>query len=135
MPGYSKQAGGDIRAARFVKLEAANSGVALECDAGDVPFGVSQRGSRSAPWDEFSDDGLAARAGDAVGVTADLGQTALLEYGADVVPGDLLKPDADGKGVPAAADGDAYGALALKPGADGDQVTVQVERGRHYVSA
>lgn len=47
------------------------------------------------------------------------GDDALLEFGDTVADGDLLMPDADGKGIPATS-GKRYGALALEPGVAGD---------------
>lgn len=119
-------AGGDINPHRFVKQGTAADHTALECDANDVPIGVSQRGTRNTPLAGL-DDGLAAKAGESLQIYGQ-GETCLLELGGTVTRGARLKADADGKGVAAAAaSGDNYGAVASESGAAGQLVEVQVQ--------
>jgi len=125
-------ANGDIRPSRFVKIDATlttpNQGNrCLECDAGETPIGVSQKGTRYTPLTGL-DNGFAASAGQGLQVYG-LGQVAPLELGGTVAPGDYLKSDADGKGV-AASVGEYYGAVAPMAGISGQIMDVQVVFGK-----
>lgn len=130
-PNYT--ADGDINPCRFVKMDGAASTYfrVLECAAvTDTPIGISQEGSREAPGLSGA-SALAAAAGDTLQVHG-LGDECLLELGTGgASAGDLLGPDADGKGIALTpADGGGaekyIGAIALQPGSAGEKIRVQV---------
>jgi hypothetical protein len=117
-------AGGDIYPCRLVKLSTSADFKVLQATAGDRPIGISQEGTRYAPGTP-ADTGIAAAAGDTPRVFG-LGEICLLELGTGgAVRNDLLKSDANGKGVTASA-GDEVGAIALESGAAGEKIKVQV---------
>lgn len=115
--------GGNIAPMRFVKPSAAADNTCLQCGAGEMPIGVSQRGTRNTPYSTL-DDGFAAIAGESLEVCRP-GDRALLELGGTVAAGDHLKSDADGKGLTASA-GDKYGARASQAGTSGKIIEVYV---------
>src|SRR5215471_8471641 len=112
-------ASGDIFPCRFVKMDTAD-GKVLQCVAGDVPIGISQEGTRRSPYVDSS--GKAAAAGEPLAVYT-LGERALLECAATMLPGVRVKPDASGKGI-AAAGVDAYGGFLQWNAASGKLVEV-----------
>ena len=120
-------AGGDISPCRFVKQDpTATTGdhKVLQCSAGQVIFGVSQEGSNKAPIPEVTTN-LAAASGEQVKIYGD-DEVVLLEIGTGgCTSGNLLKSDADGKGVVASA-GENIGAAALVTAAAGSLARVQV---------
>jgi hypothetical protein len=117
-------ASGDIYPARFVKYDPAD-GKVLQCVAGDVPFGISQEGTRRSPYVDGT--GRAAAAGEQLAVYT-LGERAQLQVAAAVTPGLRLKPDANGMGI-AAAGIDAYGGWAQWNGAAGKLIEVLIDPG------
>jgi hypothetical protein len=118
----SFSAGGDIYPHRFVKQS--TNGVVLQCGAGEIAYGISQKATRRSPYVDSS--GKAAISGDVVGVYDRDGESCLLEIVAAVVlTQPYLKSDADGKGTPASSDQDDYGAIALQSGAAGDVIRVE----------
>lgn len=119
-------AGGNIAPSRFVKPSTAAGNKCLQCGAGEMPIAISQRGTRNTPYSSL-DDGYAAIAGESVHLYGN-GETALLELGGTVSPGDFLKSDADGKGVTASA-GDKYGAVTVQGGTSGKLIEVYVQFG------
>ncbi|GAB6165613.1 hypothetical protein JCM19992_16130 [Thermostilla marina] len=128
MPNTPPQlvAAGDIRPCRFVKIAAQHK--AAECDANELPIGVSQQGTDKPEIENLSSATLAAAAGESLQIYS-VGDVCLLEAGATINAGDRLKSDADGKGVPIATTGTAlqnYGAVALQDGAAGELVRVFV---------
>lgn len=120
-------AGGNISPSRFVRLSTAADNTYLQAGAGEKIVGVSQKGTRRAPYGSL-DDGYAAIAGENILVFAQ-GMTCGLELGGTVAAGDRLKADADGKGV-AAGTGEEYGAIAPQAGTSGDVIEVQVDLGK-----
>lgn len=126
-------AGGNIAPSRFVKASTTANQTALQAGSGDVPVGISQKGTHNLPGTIGGvtiDDGYAAIAGMSVGVfdasdTAK-GQFIDLELGGTVTAGDFLKPDTNGKGVTAGSDGDWYGAKTNRSGVAGQLIQVQV---------
>ena len=75
----------------------------------------------------FRSNVYAAESGDLLEVFGP-GQETQLELGGTVSAGDMLKPDANGKGVTAAST-NYYGAIAKHGGAAGEKILVVVERG------
>ncbi|QDU97528.1 hypothetical protein [Lignipirellula cremea] len=120
---------GDIVPMRFVKVHSADFSV-VQATANAAVRGVSQEGSRTAPTPDVSTL-LAASSGETLLVYGET-EDCLLEIADDVSPGDKLKSDANGKGVPIATTGTTLqqiGAVALEGGASGDRIRVQVSLG------
>lgn len=125
MASHSRVANGTILPSRFVKLDTTANGKVLAAGASDVPWGISQPGTRRTPYGAL-DDGNAAIAGDNLNIYG-LGETmVLLELGGTVTVGDFLKPSTNGVGITASADGDIYGAKALRSGVSGELIPVEV---------
>jgi hypothetical protein len=119
-------ANGDIYPCRFVKLDPAD-GKVVQCLAGDLPFGISQEGTRRSPYVDPS--GKAAAAGEPLAVYT-LGERALLQVNGPVTPELRLKADANGMGIAVASPSvDAYGGIALFNGAAGKLIEVLVDPG------
>jgi hypothetical protein len=119
-------ASGDIYPSRFVKLDTVD-GKVLQCLAGDLPFGISQEGTRKSPYLDAT--GRAAAAGDQLAVYT-LGERAILQAGAAVVPGQRLKADANGMGIPVVSPStDNYGGYCQLNGASGKLVEVLIDPG------
>lgn len=121
-------AGGDIFPMRIVKLSTTVDGRCLQSTAGtaggDRPIGISQRGTRRIEYVDTS--GKAAAAGEPLTVY-DEGEECYLETGGAVTAGDLLKSDANGKGITAAFDTDWCAAVALTSGASGALIIAKVQ--------
>lgn len=117
-------ANGNIYPCRFVKLDTTADHKVLQSGAGDLSIGISQEGTNQAPIPEASTQ-YAAAAGQALKVYG-VGERCKLEIGSGgCTAGDLLKPDADGKGVAVTA-GNTYGAVALTTSAAGELAEVVV---------
>lgn len=113
MASFSFTASGTIKPSRFVKL----SGVRQVAQAGDNEeiLGVAMEGSNRAPLSDLVSDVYAAQAGESLLVYS-TGEMCLVEAGAAVTAGDLLKSDAQGRAAPVATTGATiqnYGAIAL----------------------
>jgi hypothetical protein len=121
-------ASGNIYPCRFVKLTATTTGQVTQCGAGDEIYGVSQTATRRSPYVDSS--GLAAEAGEPIGVFDDTEDCALQLGAAVATPGTRLKSDANGCGTPVTSDKDEYGAIAVQTGNTGDQIKVKVQRGQ-----
>ena len=98
-----------------------------------VPCGIAQEGARYAPTEEqlgtYAGRLVAAGGpGDPIKVYA-LGDICLLSLGGTVTPGQLLRPDANGKGIAASVTGLGYGAMTQEGGNSGDLIRVQVVMG------
>lgn len=117
---------GVIRPARFVKI-GTDEGALLECDAGERPIGISFRGTRRSQLLYTGDD--LAQSGEPLSYYT-AGARCWLEVVATVAAGDRLKSDADGKGTPATADAEIYGATALADGVAGELIPVVVDIGQ-----
>lgn len=128
-------ADGDIRPRRFVKMDtgAGDDRKVLEADANERTVGISPVETNIAPLEDLVSTSLAAQAGQALRVHT-LAAHCPLEAGAGGwSAGDLLKPDADGKGVPIATSGTTiqeYGARALTDAAAGAFGEVEVIQGQ-----
>jgi hypothetical protein len=118
-------AGGNISPSRFVKLESGENNQVIQCVADDLAVGVSHEGTRTAPIPDA--DGYAAIEGETCQVYG-LGEPCEVEAGDDVTAGAKVKPDADGKAIPAEA-GDVYSAIARSGGADGEKIKIIINNG------
>lgn len=110
----SFRAGGDIAPSRFVRLSAEHQ-VVPSGDNAEI-IGVAQEGSRQAPLADYVSTVLAAQAGDSLEVYS-AGEVCLVEAGAAISAGNLLKSNANGQAVPIATSGTTiqnYGAVALQ---------------------
>lgn len=120
--------GGDIRPARFIKLSTSADHTVLESDANERIFGVSIDAAQDAPIPNA--DGDAADSGDFFRYFGPE-EEATLELGTGgATRGDMLKSDADGKGVVAASTGTTVqwiGAEALESGSAGEKIKVLVK--------
>lgn len=95
-------ANGNITPSRFVKVDTSAEGRVIQCTATtDFPIGVSQAGTRRAPYSSLN-DGFAAIAGEGVRVFQ-LGEVCPIEAGAAITRGDRLSPDTSGRGITAGA--------------------------------
>jgi hypothetical protein len=124
--------GGDVRPARFVKMDTSEQVQALEANANETVIGISRDETKFAPLSDLTVSANAAEDGDAIPMLGD-GEIGILTAGAAVTSGNYLKSDNDGKGVPIATTGTTlqrYGAVALEDAAaDGDKIRVQVQIG------
>lgn len=121
-------AGGDIRPHRFVKISTVANATLLEADAGELPIGISQPGTKEAPGLNGAST-LAAAAGDEMMFYPPGTETLLYIGSGGVTSGSHLKSDADGKGVTAGTDKDAYGAIALESALENELCRVLVMSG------
>jgi hypothetical protein len=135
------QANGNISPCRFVCIDPSSDHKAIQCDASAVPVGVAQEGTNYAPItdaDHITVSSYAAVDGEPVRIFPQ-GENCLLEIGDTVTRGELLKPDADGKGVPIVTNGDTttpqfYGAHAEQSGSAGEKIRVHVVPGVYTYS-
>ncbi|HPP54277.1 MAG TPA: DUF2190 family protein [Thermoguttaceae bacterium] len=127
MASFSFVASGNIQPSRFVVLSGVRQ-VAQAGDNGEI-LGVSQEGSNRAPLQDLVGTVYAAQAGESLLVYS-AGEMCLVEAGAAITAGQLLKSDAQGRAVPVAATGATiqnYGAIALEAAAAaGEKVLVLV---------
>jgi hypothetical protein len=121
---------GQISPAVFVSIDSNFDEQILQSIAGDMPIGISQEGQRDAPGLAGSDSNIAGKSGDVGMRVIGLGNEALIQCGGTVNPGNLVKPDANGKAV-SAAPGDIYGGVALQKGSSGVKIKVIVMRGKN----
>lgn len=121
---------GNIAPSRFVKIDATQvGGYCLQAGSGDKVIGISEPGVRQPPISGLDDGFAGIQNSNAIEVltTNDEGW---LETGGTVTFGDLLKPDANGKGVTAGSDGDFFGAIALQSSTGAAQlIRVRVQLG------
>lgn len=119
----SLQANGDIRPARFIKIDSSANQSALEANAGEVTFGISTEATKEAPQTGAST--LAAADGDQFRYHR-AGEICLLTIDSSgCTAGNFLKSDADGQGDVAAA-GEIAGAYALETVSGGEKCLVMV---------
>lgn len=110
----SFRASGNISPSRFVTL----SGEQTVAQAGDNQeiIGVAQEGSNKAPLQDYVSTVYAAETGQQLEVYS-TGELCLVEAGAAITAGQLLKSDSQGRAVPVATTGTViqnYGAVALQ---------------------
>lgn len=106
----SYKASGNISPCRFVVLSDQWTVAQADATPSTAPF-VSLYWSQYAPGTPF-DDGYIATDGDPVGVMQVEGETNI-DTGLPVTAGNYLKPDANGRAIPATS-GAYYGAQALE---------------------
>ncbi len=109
------RASGNISPSRFVTLSGEQT-VAQAGDNQDI-LGVAQEGSNRAPLQDYVSTVYAAQAGEQLQVYS-VGELCLVEAGAAISAGALLKADSQGRAVPVATSGTTiqnYGAVALQP--------------------
>lgn len=126
----SRMPSGNIAPSRFVKIDSTKAGgYVAQAGAGDVVFGISEQGVRQPPITGL-DDGYAGILDSNSIVVFTEKDECWIECGAAVTEGDLLKSDANGKGITAGSDGDYYGAQAEQTStAAGQLVRVVVKSG------
>lgn len=116
--GLQIMANGNIAPCRFVKLDttAGKDQMGVQAGANDQSIGISGTGTNQPPLSDLITTQYHAQAGDPISLHK-MGDVTLLEIGAAVTAGDLLKSDVDGKGVPIATSGatlQKIGAKALQ---------------------
>lgn len=110
----SFKASGNISPSRFVTLSGENT-VAQAGDNSEI-IGVAQEGSNKAPLQDYVSTVYAAETGQQLEVYS-TGELCLVEAGAAITAGQLLKSDSQGRAVPVATTGTViqnYGAVALQ---------------------
>ena len=133
MPSYTKVAAGNIIPCRFVKLDTTAPGTVLQAGAGTRPYGISHPGTRNIPGDGLGmDDGYLAISGENVAIHGPPAKDVMLQLGGTVDEGDFIMPSTNGLGIVVAANNDIYGAIAMKAGAAGDLIPVQVVAPSYY---
>lgn len=114
----------DIYPARFVSA-GATDGTVRQSVVDDEVCGISGQSRRSvredAPIDFHANEGCPVLVHDGYGNEQD--RYVMLELGAGVTYGDMLMPDADGKGITATA-GKPVGAKAMQTGVAGEWIQV-----------
>lgn len=124
---------GNILPSRFVRLDSSSECGCVQAGDNTDIIGVAQAGTNRPQINGWVDAQYAAQAGQQVQV-AGLGSVCLVEAGAQITPGQLLKSDAQGRAVPIATTGTTiqnYGAIALQGAAAvGEKVRVQVLIGK-----
>jgi len=123
----SLAAGGPIFPARFIKFQAGQTPRAVQCVADDEAFGISADFQKVLPESTQGSVSEHALAGDMLTYYG-RHEVTKLELAAAVTFGAKLKPDANAKGIIAAAT-ETYSATALSAGAVGDLIDVYIEKG------
>lgn len=120
-------AGGNIYPCRFISQSASAPFTAIQAAAGDATFGISMEGTTVVPIDGYTDASsvYAATLGLPVPYWGEH-DDCLLEIAGTVTAGDLLKSDANGKGVTGTPGTDKCGARALQSGVAGEKIRVVV---------
>lgn len=133
----SRVSNGNIAPSRFVMFDATSpvGGRVIQSDDGTIAgispaggkiFGISQTGTRNAPYPAL-DDGFAAIAGENLLVYTFSDKEAWLQIGTGGCnAGDYLKSAADGTGIVTTTTGDNVGARAKQSGLAGDLVPVDL---------
>lgn len=109
------RAGDNILPSRFVELNNSGSNYAGPCGTNGQIIGVAQEGTRSFPY-QGEPAAFAAEDGETFQCYS-VGEVCLVEAGAAISAGDLLKSDGDSRAVPIATTGTTiqnYGAVALE---------------------
>lgn len=122
--GVPLQANGTIAPSRFVKLDTTGDNLAIQATAGSEIIGISKVDQKRTPGLAGSDTVVAADVGDACHIYT-LGDYCMLQYGGTVTAGDLLKSDANGRGVTASGT-DICGARAVESGVNLGFYNVQI---------
>lgn len=123
---------GNISYSTFVKLDTSAEGYALQCGAGETPYGVAGPETHNMAVTIGGvdlDDGYAGVAGGPAIKVYGVGSTAIpLRIGGTVTVGDYLKSDASGFGVTTTTNLDKVGAVAKQSGVSGNIILVDVIR-------
>ncbi|MGB9690034.1 hypothetical protein [Thermogutta sp.] len=117
---------------RFVRVDSATENGCVQAGDNTDIIGVGQGGTNKPEVQGLISASYAAEAGQPVRV-AGVGSVTMLEVGATVTPGQYLKSDANGRGVPIATTGTViqnYGAIALQGGTTGSIIRVMVLIGK-----
>lgn len=123
---------GAIAPFRFVKLDTSTENGCLQATDNSDIIGVAQGGTNKPEVSGLVSAQYAAEAGQPLRVSG-VGSIAMLEVGGTVTPGQYLKSDSQGRGVPVATTGTTiqnYGAIALQGGSSGSIIRVQVIIGK-----
>lgn len=123
---------GNISPFRFVSVDTASENGCVQAGDNTEIIGIAQGGTNKPQVTGLVDAQYAAEAGQPVRVSGD-GSVAMLEVGATVTPGQYLKSDSQGRGVPIATTGTViqnYGAVALQGGSAGSIIRVMVLIGK-----
>jgi hypothetical protein len=123
-------AGGTIACCRFVMQDPNRDNGVLQATANSQTLGISIQGSWLPPGTPGHDDTLAIAGGN-VAYHGPGDREVLIELGANVTRGQILEPDANGRGVPAAATAATrrfISARALVSGSNGQRIPVIVEQ-------
>ncbi len=124
-------AGATINTCRFVKASTTHPNAAIQATDGDsLTLGISTNAGRLRPDPDFTAAQVleAAQAGEQVGIHPPGDVSVDLQCAFAWSPGDLLMPDADGKGI-VATTGKYYGARAESAGVVGALCPVTVISG------
>lgn len=129
----SRIANGTISPSVFVSLDGTTAGgKVIQCTAGLQIFGISQAGTRSAPFPAL-DDANAALVGEALTVYTFPDKEVYLQIGTGGCnPGDRLKATTGGVGIATTSANDEYGAIAKQSGVSGDLVPVDLVSPTRY---
>lgn len=121
-------AGGTIGPSRFVKLSTTADNTVLVAGSNDPIFGISQKGTRTAPYPGLQDNNAALTGEDIM--IYQVGETAVIELGGTVAAGDYLESGGStGTAVTSSVDGHNYGAKTPQAGVSGQLIEVQVVLG------
>lgn len=123
MGHFSRLAGGNVRASRFVKLQSDNT--VIECGAGETPWGIAQPGTHHMAMGAWDDGYVGVLNGPPINIFGPGDDEAPLELGGTVVAGDYIKSGAAGVGVKADTDKDHVGAQAVRGGVSGEIIPVK----------
>lgn len=135
--GFTAKVGsGTVAPSVFVDLLSGEPYQVTQSVVSSYPIGISQMGTRYAPTEENSAltyagkyTGTAGETGDDIQVFDEACRGVYLTLGTTVTARERLRPDADGKGVPAVT-GIAYGAIAEEDGVAGNLIRVRVHIGK-----
>lgn len=120
-------AGGNIFPSRFIKADATADHTALQADANARIVGISHDSTNKPPIPDVTSQHV-AESGQQFRSFGE-GDQCLLELGGTVAAADLLKADADGKGVAIATTGTTIqnvGARAKVAGSAGHKIPVDI---------
>ncbi len=123
---------GNIAPFRFVRVDTTTENGCVQAGDNTDVIGVAQGGTNKPEVSGMITSQYAAENGQPVRV-AGVGSITLLEVGGTVTPGQYLKSDSQGRGVPVATTGTViqnYGAIALQGGSTGSIIRVMVLIGK-----
>jgi hypothetical protein len=134
----SAVANGNLYPSTICKLDTTtgNTGKVLQAGAGDTPYGVTQAGTRNAPFPALN-DGYCAIAGETVRVytAADPEDMPYIQVDAAYAQGQTIKPGTNGIGTATTADGDIYIGILLEASTAANQLVQIRVTGPQYRGA